>query len=493
MSPVSTLKTKTAKANGRLKYKRNLLGLEIERQVSGGIVSRWEYDEAGRPLSQKVQARAHTTRHQRYQWNVNDRLHGMINELTGGKTTYHHDAFGNLAWAKYEDGAYDYKLPDEVGNLYKTKDRRDRKYGPGGQLLQDDQWRYSYDEEGNLVSKTGKAGTWRYEWQGNGMLKRAISPGRTETEFIYDALGRRTAKIHQGKITRFVWDGNVPLHEWQYDLDNSPEPIVADIGMLRYEKPEPVNTQQLATWVFENGTFIPSAKIEGDRQYSIVCDYLGTPVEAYDEAGERVWKCELDIYGNVRNLEGRRSLIPFRFQGQYEDEETGLYYNRFRYYSPIEGMYMSQDPIGLDSEVYNFYSYVDDTINIIDPLGLIRRKSNGQFAKKPGPKPKPSAHGNSIASTKPAVLYAMYDEDGNFQKWGITQETANPRNRYGNSIPDDWTVEPVDKGSRSSILALERELVETNPGPLNKESWAGNRQGDTNISSRAQKALNTCK
>lgn len=54
----------------------------------------------------------------------------MINELTGGKTTYHHDAFGNLAWAKY-DGAYDYKLPDAVGNLCKTKDRRDRKYGPG--------------------------------------------------------------------------------------------------------------------------------------------------------------------------------------------------------------------------------------------------------------------------------------------------------------------------------------------------------------------------
>lgn len=351
------------------KIQRNLLGLEIERQVSGGIVSRWEYDEAGRPLSQKVHVRSHTTRHRRYQWNVNDRLHGMINELTGGKTTYHHDAFGNLAWAKYEDGAYDYKLPDEVGNLYKTKDRRDRKYGPGGQLLQDDQWRYSYDEEGNLVSKTGKGGTWNYEWQGNGMLKKAISPGRTETEFTYDALGRRTAKIHQGKITRFVWDGNVPLHEWQYELKDKSEPVVDDIGRLHYESKEPVDQQSLITWVFENGSFAPSAKIEGERRYSIVSDYLGTPVEAYDEAGERIWAGELDVYGDLRKLQGKRSLIPFRYLGQYEDEETGLCYNRFRYYNPSSGQYISQDPIGLKGGI-SLYSYVWDTNSVVDPAGL---------------------------------------------------------------------------------------------------------------------------
>jgi RHS family protein len=38
---------------------------------------------------------------------------------------------------------------------------------------------------------------------------------------------------------------------------------------------------------------------------------------------------------------------PFRYQGQYEDSETGLYYNRFRYYDPSTGAYISQDPIGL--------------------------------------------------------------------------------------------------------------------------------------------------
>nr|WP_275100871.1 RHS repeat-associated core domain-containing protein [Paenibacillus dendritiformis] len=87
---------------------------------------------------------------------------------------------------------------------------------------------------------------------------------------------------------------------------------------------------------------------------------MGTPVEMYNEHGERVWSCELDIYGNVQSiyLQGKRSDCPFRYPGQYEDEETGLYYNRFRYYSPHEGMYTQQDPIGLAGNNPTLYGYV---------------------------------------------------------------------------------------------------------------------------------------
>ncbi|WP_158978799.1 RHS repeat-associated core domain-containing protein [Cellulophaga sp. L1A9] len=63
---------------------------------------------------------------------------------------------------------------------------------------------------------------------------------------------------------------------------------------------------------------------------------------------------------------------PFRYQGQYEDVETGLYYNRFRYYSPDEGVYISQDPIGLAGGMPNLYSYVHDSNAWVDPFGLAR-------------------------------------------------------------------------------------------------------------------------
>ncbi|MFL0081248.1 HNH/ENDO VII family nuclease [Tenacibaculum maritimum] len=100
--------------------------------------------------------------------------------------------------------------------------------------------------------------------------------------------------------------------------------------------------------------------------------YKSTPIQAYDARGNIVWECELDIYGKVRNLHGEKTFIPFRYQGQYEDIETGLYYNRFRYYSPDTGTYISKDPIGLAGDMPNMYSYVEDSNSWLDPLGLTK-------------------------------------------------------------------------------------------------------------------------
>ena len=58
--------------------------------------------------------------------------------------------------------------------------------------------------------------------------------------------------------------------------------------------------------------------------------------------------------------------------GQYEDVETGLYYNRFRYYNPETGLYISQDPIRLAGNNPNFYAYVHDSNAWVDPFGLER-------------------------------------------------------------------------------------------------------------------------
>ncbi|MFL0100143.1 RHS repeat domain-containing protein [Tenacibaculum maritimum] len=93
-------------------------------------------------------------------------------------------------------------------------------------------------------------------------------------------------------------------------------------------------------------------------------------IQAYDARGNIVWECELDIYGKVRNLHGEKTFIPFRFSGQYEDIETGLYYNRFRYYSPDTGTYISKDPIGLLGNNPNLYAYVPDVNSWVDVFGL---------------------------------------------------------------------------------------------------------------------------
>ena len=99
--------------------------------------------------------------------------------------------------------------------------------------------------------------------------------------------------------------------------------------------------------MFEPGTFAPLAKMEGEKRYGVVTDHLGTPRMMADEAGALAWKAQLDVYGVAQN-DVALTGCPWRWPGQYEDEETGLFYNRFRYYDPEAGRYVSQDPIGLD-------------------------------------------------------------------------------------------------------------------------------------------------
>jgi RHS repeat-associated protein len=91
----------------------------------------------------------------------------------------------------------------------------------------------------------------------------------------------------------------------------------------------------------------------------------------YDEEGKKEWEGALDVYGRMRTLHGERSAVPFRYQGQYEDVETGLYYNRFRYYSPEEGIYLSQDPLRIIGGA-DLYGYVEDPNYWTDVFGLAK-------------------------------------------------------------------------------------------------------------------------
>jgi len=182
-------------------------------------------------------------------------------------------------------------------------------------------------------------------------------------------LGRRIAKQYKGIVTRWLWDGNVPLHEWQYKGKFPPQQLVNENGDIT-EETEPA--ENVITWVYEDGSFVPCAKIVGEESYSIVADYLGTPTHAFDKEGVKVWERELDVYGSVRTIKGDKDFIPQLYQGQYVDSESGLAYNRFRYYDCESGNYISQDPINLFGGL-RLYEYVHDANVWTDVFGLSRR------------------------------------------------------------------------------------------------------------------------
>ncbi|WP_347152779.1 RHS repeat domain-containing protein, partial [Phocaeicola vulgatus] len=361
---------------------RDNTGLEVQRIFSGGVTVSTERDRFGCEVRKSVRSGGIERGAYRYEWGIANRLLSKENELTGTVMRYDYDRFDFLIRQETTQGSETdviYRVPDFVGNLFGTPDRKDRKYGAGGKLLEDPDCFYHYDDEGNLIFREFKqlqetgvrydrkrmekerdirclaTGTgWLYEWASNGMLKNVIRPDGRPVEFRYDALGRRTAKLYFGKVTRWVWDGNVPLHEWiTTATDNDVLP----------------NRNNITTWIFEEETLIPTAKIQSDKSCSIVSDYLGTPIQMYDGQGNKTWDCTLDIYGKVIDFTGKFLYdCPFRFQGQYEDAETGLYYNRFRYYSAEIGCYLTHDPIGLAGGIL-IYGYVSNPNSYIDPSG----------------------------------------------------------------------------------------------------------------------------
>lgn len=79
-------------------------------------------------------------------------------------------------------------------------------------------------------------------------------------------------------------------------------------------------------------------------------------------------------------------------------------------------------------------------------------------------------HGNTRTSATEATLYAKFDRNGNFEKWGISKD---PDSRYTLSEMAGGWLKPLRTGPRDLMLDKERRLTERFPGPKNKEPWAG--------------------
>jgi RHS repeat-associated protein len=109
------------------------------------------------------------------------------------------------------------------------------------------------------------------------------------------------------------------------------------------------------------------------------CDHLGTPTEMTDCDGHMSWAAKHKAWGAAKvaisdAAEKAGIKNPFRFQGQYFDEESGLHYNRYRYYDPHSGRFVSKDPIGLAGGI-NLHQYAPNPLQWVDPLGLTSGKA----------------------------------------------------------------------------------------------------------------------
>jgi RHS repeat-associated protein len=269
-----------------------------------------------------------------------------------GEITYAYDPAERLISAIRGNGADEFFTYDRAGNLTKAAAGAAIAavvYGPGGRLLVSGSTRYLYDDNGRLVKKVEErdsqsAREWSFAWDAKDQLRSVQTPEGVVWKYKYDPLGRRITKEGPEKTVRFVWDRDVVVHEV-------------------------CNSRMQSAWIFDQNSFEPLCVLKGCEVYVAVCDHLGTPRELVSNFGEVVWSVDYRPWGGVREARKVEVQCPVRFQGQWFDEESGLHYNRFRYYDPANGRFLSADPIALRGGL-NVYRYAKNPINWVDPFGL---------------------------------------------------------------------------------------------------------------------------
>ncbi len=316
-------------------------GRESLRRM-GGVESRFDYDPAGRLQRQQTRhIDSGTTLSTRdYRYDAAGRLATLV-DMHHGATRYHYDALDRLS--RVEGLVNEPFAFDPAGNLLEDAN------GPAGtqagnRLAFHGDRHFRYDARGNRIEeRRGRAGllVTRFHYNGFNQLV-AVERDGEQSRYAYDALGRRVHKVTPAGDTYYTWDGDTLYSE------HGPE------GKRHF--------------VFEPGTFKPLCLLTEGQTYYYHLDHLGTPRELTDPRGRVVWRTAYRAYGATEQLQATVSN-PLRFQGQYFDDDTGLHYNRHRYYDPQNGRFIHQDPIGLQGGI-NLYEYAPNPVHWVDPLGL---------------------------------------------------------------------------------------------------------------------------
>ncbi|MDE9590182.1 AHH domain-containing protein, partial [Xenorhabdus bovienii] len=207
----------------------------------------------------------------------------------------------------------------------------------------------------------------KFRWNSQNQLTGVLTPGGQQWDYRYDAFGRRTEKICEqtGMRTTYLWDGDQPaeIREYRHHRLYSIRHLVFDgwqllAQQIQFFTPNPENRRELIA-------------DEVQTQYA-VCAPTGEPLALFDPQGHRVWRQPpQSLYGMRLKAAGENAQFDPEqlYAGQWLDQESGLVYNRFRYYSSVAGQYLTPDPIGLAGGE-NPYAYVENPTGWVDPLGL---------------------------------------------------------------------------------------------------------------------------
>jgi RHS repeat-associated protein len=315
------------------------------------LTSAWTYDSVGRVAHQSGQSGGYPMELYTY-----DAAGELINacQMQSGTSACNNE---------YNQAAVPAYVYDSAGNRIDTTAHA--VVGAGNRVTQFRAYQITYDLNGDVLMKAGlgTVGIWtstdttRFQWnaarQLTGVEKWPAGGAHTVVTFRYNALGRRIAKTGSGVTTWFIYDRD----QVAMDLDSATHAIRAEYGFT------------------ETGTLY-ALRSPTDTVVAVTTPTIGTVLGIARATGGTILKVLTDQVGNSPLLPWGQEpadtgfIIRYRMGQQEYDQETALYHMGARYYDPMLGRWLSEDPAGTAGGP-NLYAYAgNDPVNGRDPSGL---------------------------------------------------------------------------------------------------------------------------
>lgn len=409
-----------------ISYERDDLHREIARHQGNQLLQTQQWDALGR-LQEQILVRRDdrsTLLKRGYQYDAAGQLTD-INDSRRGPIGYRYDPVERLLSVTARQGVENFAfdpasnlLDDTANEIRRPLDQTPAHNRRADNVLQEQAGiHYDYDERGNLIQRAQEGDRSQFQWD---LFDRLVhfEDQRLTVDFAYDAMGRRLYKRSSAHFKHHSQAGSqwnrteqaraqreygcgFTLYGWDGDhlaWESSPGQQDGGAGRTVHYLYEPDSFVPLVQAI-RNAPIDLSAPPEYGEDYSLEddplwtrqpaasvfdavlwyqCDHLGTPQELTDAAGNLAWSAQYKAWGQVQERRSESALQsgvvnPIRFQGQYHDHETGLHYNRHRYYDPAVGRFISPDPISYAGGL-NFYQYAPNPVLWIDPYGLMMMK-----------------------------------------------------------------------------------------------------------------------
>ncbi|MFP9228583.1 hypothetical protein A0E43_08470 [Pectobacterium cacticida] len=285
-----------------------------------------------------------------------------------------------------------------------------------GRLTQQDNTHYQYDKAGRLIRKQVvqpgyRPQVWHYRWDSRNQLRVVDTPNGERWFYRYDPFGRRIGKRCDQKADdiRYLWGGD-------------------QIAEVRHYRDKQLISRR--HWVHNGWELLVQQRERATASWEtdfVTSGHNGEPQAIFTPQGELRWLAPRTTLWGQRYTDKTENLDPgLAFAGQYRDEESRLCYNRFRYYDPSGGCYISPDPIGIAGGD-NLYAYAPNPLNWVDPLGLSKcslGKETGRYsAIKPSPLDRDLAETFSGGKYREIILA----QDTSFFRAGVS---TNPFGRF---------------------------------------------------------------